>query len=106
MATGNLTADGSTPWVHNKRADGKHEGAASVHASVNGTLGGGTVLIEKRVEGNIYPVYDLGTPASFTAPDDLILSLGIGDTIRLRLTGSAGANVDWIIAGDGAQEEQ
>jgi hypothetical protein len=106
MATGNLTADGSTPWVHNKRADGKHEGAASVHVSANGAFGGGTMTIEKRVNGITYPLYDDGTPAVMLAPDDLILSLGIGDTIRLTLQGATAPSIDWIIAGDGAQEEQ
>ena len=65
--------------------------------SVNGTFGGGTVALEKEVNGTVYPLYDAGAAITLTGPDDLSLALGQDTKIRLTLTGATSPDINWAI---------
>lgn len=87
MAQGNLTGTASSDWFKMSIGD--------AHISVNGTFGG-SVAVEKLVNGNTYPVYEDGSAITMTAADDFSLLVGEGDIIRLTSAGVT--SVDWSIA--------
>ena len=89
MAQGNLTLDGSTDWFELTYEQ--------TYISVDGTFGGGAVALEKLVNGTAYPLRESGTPISITAASDVNLNIGSGAKVRLTLSGSTGADIDWAI---------
>lgn len=87
---GKLTANGSTGWV--KIIEG-----GDIYISVNGTFGGGSVAVEKRINDTAYPVRSSGSPIAHAADDDSVYGLVAGSTIRLTLTGATSPSIDWAI---------
>ena len=88
MTVGRLTANGDTQAV-------KATGLTMI--SVNGTFGGGTVALEKEINGEFYPLYDAGTAITLTAPDDISLALGQDIKVKLSLSGATSPDIKWGI---------
>lgn len=89
MSTGILTADGSTEWVLVR--------GGNTQVSINDTFGGGTVAVEKLVNGSALPVYDGTTAITATAPEDMELALGNSLKLRLTLSGATAPSITWAI---------
>ena len=89
MASGILAADGSTPF-HLIDSD-------DAYVSVNKDFGGGTVAIEKRIEGQVFPLRSSGAAITFTAADDSDYGVPKGLEIRLTLSGSTAPDLVWAI---------
>ena len=92
MPSDKLTSNESTNWVLIGSGGG-------VHVSVDGTFGGGTVALEKKVMGKPYPINEDGVAITFTAPDDSSYGLQASDQIRLTLTGATSPDIIWSITG-------
>jgi hypothetical protein len=90
MSVGILVADGSTKWQLISKGD--------THVSLNGTFGGGTVALEKKVNGVEYALYDSGAAITAAAADDMQLSIGEGVSIRLTLSGATNPSIIWSIS--------
>jgi hypothetical protein len=90
MATGTLSANGSTDWITIK--------GYNSHVSAGGTFGSGTMSLEKQVDGVTLPVYDSGTAIALTAADDLLIGLHPKDKVRWTLSGATGASIQWQIS--------
>lgn len=89
MSTGILSSDGATKFVIAENG--------TTHISLGGSFGGGTVSVNKKVNGNDFPVYDSGVAITATAADDIILQLSQGDKVGLTLAGSTTPSLTWSI---------
>ncbi len=89
MKSGTLTADGSTDWIPTLGRE--------INPVANGTFGGGTMSLEKRVDGVTSPAYDSGVGIAITASDDMIVSLGAGIEVRWTLSGSTTPSINWSL---------
>ena len=88
MAQGKLIADGSSNWFQVTNDE--------VYISANGSLGGGTLTLEKQVNGTTYPVNAIaGAPVTIAIDSDEVYGTGGGAIIRLTLTGATGPTLDW-----------
>ena len=92
MAQGILTANSSTPWFIAEQSDG-------VHIGLSGSFGGGSVAVEKRVNGAAVPLLDEGTAITHTVADDSIYNLLKGDKFRLTLSGATTPVLDFAVTG-------
>ena len=93
MSSNQITADGPAEWVFVT--------SDSVHVAVHGTFGGGTVKVEQEVNGVVSDLLDSQAAITSTANDDYKLNLGVGDKIRLIMSGSTTPVVNWSIGGTG-----
>ncbi len=91
MATGNITANEPEGW--------QVVSGESVHIAAHGDFGSGSIAVEQRINDNPYPVLDEGVAIVFTEATDFRLNTHAGDLIRLNMTGSTSADVDFNIAG-------
>ena len=91
MATGKITANGSTDWYKVVET--------GTHIAVHGTFGGGSVAIEQLINGTAYPLLDAGTAIALTVADDSYYELRPGDAIRLATTGATTPAIDYSITG-------
>ena len=90
MSTGILVADGSTKWELISKGD--------THVSLNGSFGGGTVSVEKKINGGEFAAYDSGAAITLTAADDMVLSIGEGIHLRLTLASATAPSITWSIS--------
>ena len=88
-----LTIDGSTGWYE------VGAGSEGVTICVFGGFGGGSIAVEKRVNGAAVPLLDGATAITLSAPDDSLYNLKFGDVFRLTLTGSTTPTIGWSING-------
>ena len=94
MASGRLTADGSTPWVTIQAAEGTRP-----NISFAGDFGSGTVTLEKQLDGTTYDLLDNGVAITLTDDDDSSYNLAPGMKVRGTLAGSSSPDIDWYISG-------
>ena len=85
MTSNTIDENGSTPWLITQ-GDG-------VHLALAGTFGGGTVLVEQRINGAAFPLLNEGANITFTAAADVRLSTGDGDAIRLTTSGATAPSI-------------
>lgn len=98
--TGTLTADGSTAGIAiPRRGFSSHP----VAISVVGTWGNGTITVEAAPDGTNYaPVKRLdGEDLAYTGDFTDGINPPEGLKIRLTLSSSSGADLDWAISSDG-----
>lgn len=89
MANGNFTADGSSDWF-----ELTYEQAT---ITLDGDFGGGTVAVEKQVNGNTYPIKEGASPITYASAYDTVLNIGSSMKIRFTLTGATAPNIDWTM---------
>tara|TARA_R110000868_G_scaffold93927_2_gene259692 strand:- start:12645 stop:12950 length:306 start_codon:yes stop_codon:yes gene_type:complete len=94
MAHGKLNANGSTGWLTTTTKEG-----ANTNILLGGAFGGGTLAVEKRVNGTTYPLYDGGVAITLTAADDNLYNLAPRTQIRLTLSGATAPSIDWEVPG-------
>jgi len=94
MAHGKLNADGSTGWLTTTTKEG-----AKTNILLGGSFGGGTLAVEKRVNGTAYPLYENGVAITLTAADDDMYNLAPRTQIRLTLSSSTSPAIDWEVPG-------
>ena len=86
---GELTADGSTPWV--KITGAMRNSSKGVHVRVTGSLGGGTLAIEGSNDQD--KAYGTGAAGELVAPSSAEVRLLAGEYMRVTLAGATGANL-------------
>lgn len=91
--------------VHIFRSDGTSKnfivgsGGAGVHIGLGGSLGGGTLAVNKVIAGLVSPLYDEGVAITYSAVDDDSLLLAAGDVVQLVLSGSTSPSLQCTVTG-------
>ena len=93
MATGTLTADGSTKPFITK--------GSGTHLALDGSFGGGTVAVQKHTVSGWVSLYNEGTAETFAADDDVLYNTGQGLKLRLTLSGATSPSLDWMLESRG-----